>query len=111
MVPWNIPWNIGKRGVEHSVPRNFVAQSVFVKRLIIIAEHKMAFRGTFVKHCSTKRYVEYNDAKGAKTAFFAHFVDPCAKCSTGNNPRKRLIFCFVWKLGMSGLLNKKVPYF
>ena len=49
------PWNIGKRGVEHSVPRNFVAQSVFVNRLIIIVEHKMAFRGTFVEHCSTKR--------------------------------------------------------
>ena len=56
--PWNIPWNIGKRGVEHSVPRNFVAQSDFVNRLIIIVEHKMAFRGTFVEHCSTKRYVE-----------------------------------------------------
>ena len=53
--PWNIPWNIGKRGVEHSVPRNFVAQSDFVNRLIIIVEHKMAFRGTFVEHCSTKR--------------------------------------------------------
>ena len=53
--PWNIPWNIGKRGVEHSVPRNFVAQSVFVNRLIIIVEHKTGFRGTFVEHCSTKR--------------------------------------------------------
>ena len=39
--PWNIPWNIAKRGVEHSVPRNFVAQSDFVNRLIIIVEHKM----------------------------------------------------------------------
>ena len=44
-----------KRGVEHSVPRNFVAQSDFVNRLIIIVEHKMEFRGTFVEHCSTKR--------------------------------------------------------
>ena len=58
VCPWNIPWNIAKRGVEHSVPRNFVAQSDFVNRLIIIVEHKMGFRGTFVEHCSTKRYVE-----------------------------------------------------
>ena len=71
--PWNIPWNIEKRGVEHSVPRNFVAQSDFVNRLIIIVEHKTGFRGTFVEHCSTKRYVEYNDAIGAKTAFFRAF--------------------------------------
>ena len=49
------PWNIEKRGVEHSVPRNFVAQSDFVNQLIIIVEHKMGFRGTFVEHCSTKR--------------------------------------------------------
>ena len=58
-----------------------------------------------------KGNVAYNDAKGAKTAFFAHFRKHCAKCSTGNHPRKRLIICFVWELGMSGLLNKKVPYF
>ena len=53
--PWNIPWNIAKKGVEHSVPRNFVAQSVFVNQLIIIVKHKMVFRGIFVEHCLTKR--------------------------------------------------------
>ena len=52
--PWNIAWNIGKRGVEHNVPRNFVAQSDFVNQLIIIVEHKMELRGTFAEHCSTK---------------------------------------------------------
>ena len=76
MVPWNIPWNIAKRGVEHSVPRNFVAQFDFLNRLIIIVEHKMRFRGTFVEHCSTKCSTEYNDAKGAKTAFFCAFHGP-----------------------------------
>ena len=48
--------------------------------------------------------------KGLKQPFIAHFVEQCAKCSTGNNPRKRLIICFVWELGMSGLLNKKVHF-
>ena len=47
--------------------------------------------------------------KGLKQPFIAHFVEHCAKCSTGDNPRKCLIFCFVWELGLSGLLNKKLP--
>ena len=51
--------------------------------------------------------VANNDAKGAKTAFFAHFVEHCAKCSTGNNPRKRLIFCFVGELGNERTAQQK----
>ena len=93
--------------MEHSVPRNFVAQSVFVNRLIIIVEHKTGFRGTFVEHCSTKRYVEYNDAIGAKTAFFRAFRGPLREMFHGENPCKRLIFCFVWELGKERTAQQK----
>ena len=58
-----------------------------------------------------KGNVAYNDAKGAKTAFFRAFCGAVRKMFHGEHPRKRLILCFVWELGMSGLLNKKVPYF
>ena len=107
MVPWNIPWNIGKRGVEHSVPRNFVAQYGFVNQLIIIVEHETGFRGTFVEHCSTKRYVEYNDAIGAKTTFFRAFRGALREMFHGENPRKCLILCFVWELGNERIAQQK----
>ena len=75
--------------MEHSVPRNFVAQSDFVNRLIIIVEHKM---GVPWNTCGTllnkKVMLRIMAQKGLKPPFFAHFVEHCAKCSTGNNPRK-----------------------
>ena len=45
--------------------------------------------------------------KGLKPPFIAHFVEQCAKCSTGNNPRKRLILCFVWELGNERTAQQK----
>ena len=41
-------WNIVFHGI-------LLRSWFFVNRLIIIVEHKMEFRGTFVEHCSTKR--------------------------------------------------------
>ena len=41
-------WNIVFHGIS-------LRSRFFVNQLIIIVEHKMAFRGTFVEHCSTKR--------------------------------------------------------
>ena len=58
-----------------------------------------------------KGNVAYNGAKGAKTAYFCAFCGALRKMFHGEHPRKRLIICFVWKLGMSGLFNEKVPYF
>ena len=83
MVPWNIPWNIGKRGVEHSVPRNFVAQSVFVNQLIIIVEHKWHSVEHLWNTAQQKGNVAYNGAKGAKTAFFRAFCGAVRKMFHG----------------------------
>ena len=48
MESWNIPWNIGKRGVEQNVPRTFVEQSESANALLYIVERPWNIRGTLL---------------------------------------------------------------
>ena len=54
-----------------------------------------------------KGNVAYNDAKGAKTAFFRAFRGALREMFHGENPCKRLILCFVWELGNERTAQQK----
>ena len=54
-----------------------------------------------------KGNVAYNGAKGAKTAFFRAFRGPLREMFHGENPRKRLIICFVGEWGYERTAQQK----
>ena len=54
-----------------------------------------------------KGNVAYNDAKGAKTAFYCAFCGALRKMFHGEHLRKLLIICFVGELGNERTAQQK----